>query len=176
MSSEFQELGRTVKRLQHRNHRRLDAGLAEIGTTLAQWDALRTINDHPGASAHVLAEQSFQTDQSFGALATRLIEKGLVDRRPGKGRALIHSLTDAGRSVFARGDAISIQVATASFAALSEVERRQLLALLQKTLGAAAGSKGAKPRHRVDDPKTQEFANGASPGFSARARKRGGSR
>ena len=143
MSLDVQELGRAVKRLQSRNHRRLDAGLMEIGATLAQWDALRTINDHPGASAHVLAEQSFQTDQSFGALAVRLIEKGLVDRRPGKGRALVHSLTDEGRSMFERGAAIALQVISASFAALSEVERRELLALLQKALGAAHSPAGA---------------------------------
>ena len=136
MSLDVQELGRAVKRLQNRNHRRLDAGLMEIGTTLAQWDALRTINDHPGASAHVLAEQSFQTDQSFGALATRLIEKGLVDRRPGKGRALVHSLTAEGRSMFERGVAIAIQVNSASFAPLSQPERGQLFELLQKALGA----------------------------------------
>jgi len=135
MSPDVQELGRTVKRLQHRNHRRLDAQLAKIGTTLAQWDALRTIDENPGASAHVLAEHSFQTDQSFGALATRLIEKGLVDRRPGKGRALVHSLTDEGRLIFGRGNAVAAEVGAASFAALSEPERRQLLELLQKTLG-----------------------------------------
>ena len=143
MPVDVQELGRAVKRLQSRNHRRLDAGLTEIGTTLAQWDALRTINDHPGASAHVLAEQSFQTDQSFGALATRLIEKGLVDRRPGKGRALVHSLTDEGRLMFERGTAIAVQVISASFAVLSEIERRQLLELLQKALGATKGIQDA---------------------------------
>jgi DNA-binding MarR family transcriptional regulator len=137
MSLDVQELGRTVKRLQNRNHRRLDASLMEIGTTLAQWDALRTINENPGASAHVLAEQTFQTDQSFGALAARLVEKGLVDRRAGKGRALVHSLTDEGRVIFERGRAIAVGVAAASFAALSETERRQLFALLQKALSAA---------------------------------------
>jgi DNA-binding MarR family transcriptional regulator len=137
MALDVQELGRAVKRLQNRNHRLLDAGLMEIGTTLAQWDALRTINDHPGASAHLLAEQSFQTDQSFGALATRLIEKGLVDRQPGKGRALVHSLTDEGRLMFERGAAIAAEAVAASFAALSEFERRQLFELLQKALGAA---------------------------------------
>ena len=137
MSLDVQELGRTVKRLQHRNHRRLDSGLAEIGTTLAQWDALRTIDENPRASAHALAEHSFQTDQSFGALATRLIEKGLVDRRPGKGRALVHSLTDEGRLMFERGNAVAAQAGAAAFATLSGIERRQLFDLLQKTLSAA---------------------------------------
>jgi DNA-binding MarR family transcriptional regulator len=137
MSLDVQELGRTVKRLQNRNHRRLDASLMEIGTTLAQWDALRTINENPGASAHVLAEQTFQTDQSFGAIATRLVEKGLVDRRAGKGRALVHSLTDEGRLMFERGTTIAVQVAVAAFAALSELEQRQLFELLQKALSAA---------------------------------------
>jgi DNA-binding MarR family transcriptional regulator len=144
MALDVQELGRAVKRLQSRNHRRLNAALMEIGTTLAQWDGLRTINGHPGASAHVLAEQSLQTDQSFGSLATALIERGLVDRRPGTGRALIHSLTDEGRLMFERGSAIAARVISASFAALSEVERRQLLALLLKALGDTPGIPDAR--------------------------------
>ena len=136
MSIAVQELGRSVKRLQNRNHRRLDAALTEIGTSLAQWDALRTINDYPGASAHVLAEQSFQTDQSFGALAVRLIEKGLVERRPGKGRALVHSLTIEGHRIFEQGSAIAARIIEDSFAALLQPERQQLFDLLQKALRA----------------------------------------
>lgn len=145
MSITTQELGRGVKRLQNRNHRQLDTALTEIGTSLAQWDALRTINNHPGASAHVLAEQSFQTDQSFGALAVRLIEKGLVDRRPGKGRALVHSLTTEGRRIFEQGSAIAARVLESSFAALSQPERQQLFDLLQKALSAET----ATPAHEL---------------------------
>src|ERR1700731_1558108 len=53
--------------------RALDSKLIEIGTTLAQWDALRAIDRHPESSSHKLAGLTFQTDQSFGALANRMV-------------------------------------------------------------------------------------------------------
>src|SRR5437870_11245274 len=40
-----------------------------------------------------LAQLTFQTDQSFGALAGRLEARGLIDRAAGPGRALRHRLT-----------------------------------------------------------------------------------
>lgn len=129
------ELGRAVKQLQNLNHRRLETGLHEIATTLAQWDALRAIDNNPGASAHVLAEETFQTDQSFGTLATRLIEKGLVERCQGVGRALVHSLTPAGRNILEQGLGIARRINNDSFKSLTEAERAQLLALVRKAVG-----------------------------------------
>ena len=128
------ELGRAVKQLQNLNHRRLDAGLRGIGTSLAQWDALRAIEDNPGASAHALAEETFQTDQAFGTLATRLIAKGLVERQPGQGRALIHSLTPKGQTILAQGRIIASDIIDGAFAALSDSERAELLSLVRKAL------------------------------------------
>jgi DNA-binding MarR family transcriptional regulator len=128
------ELGRAIKQLQNLNHRRLETGLHEVSTTLAQWDALRAIDNNPHASAHALAEETFQTDQSFGTLATRLIEKGFVARQQGVGRALVHSLTPKGRSVLEQGLRIASRINDDSFRSLSELERAQLLALVRKAL------------------------------------------
>src|SRR4249920_3087110 len=93
MTVELQDLALAVKRLQHRHHRSLDARLAPLGTTLVQWDALRAISQHLNASSHRLAQLTFQTDQSFGALAGRLEARGLIERAAGPGRALRHRLT-----------------------------------------------------------------------------------
>jgi DNA-binding MarR family transcriptional regulator len=134
MSTSLLELGRAVKRLQNQHHRALDARLIEIGTTLAQWDALRAIGRNPDASSHDLAELTFQTDQSFGALASRLVERGFVTRTPGKGRALRHGLTALGKDVLSRGSAIAQEVLDASFAPLTQAERSQLQALLSRLL------------------------------------------
>jgi DNA-binding MarR family transcriptional regulator len=128
------ELGRAIKQLQNHNHRRLEFGLREIDITLAQWDALRAIQNIPGGSAHALAEETFQTDQSFGTLATRLIAKGLVERQQGVGRALVHTLTEQGERILKRGLAIAAPLVDESFRALSEPERAQLFALVQKVL------------------------------------------
>ncbi len=93
MPVEGQVLGTAVKQAQYRQHRMLDSRLAEVGTTLAQWDALRAISRSPGASARALAADTFQSEQAFGTLAGRLAAQHLIDRRPGRGRSIEHHLT-----------------------------------------------------------------------------------
>ncbi len=137
MSVDLQHLGRAVKRLQHKHHRALDARLIEIGTTLAQWDALRAIDQHPESSSRRLAGLTFQTDQSFGALAGRMVERGLIERVPGGGRTLLHVLTREGRAMLARAHAVANEVIAESFAPLSAAERKQLRALLERLLPPA---------------------------------------
>jgi DNA-binding MarR family transcriptional regulator len=132
--SALQDLGRSIKHLQSRHHRLLDARLIEIGTTLAQWDALRAIASHPDASAHRLAELTFQTDQSFGTLANRLVERGHVLRTPGRGRVIGHRLTPAGEAMLSRAAAVADATLAESFAPLSEAERQTLQALLERLL------------------------------------------
>jgi DNA-binding MarR family transcriptional regulator len=134
MSTDLQELGRAVKKLQNRHHRMFDTRLAKIGTTLAQWDALRAVEWNAGASSHVLAEFTFQTDQSFGALATKLVEKGLLERTPGRGRALSHRLTTAGRDILVAGTEIATQVLSESFEPLNPAELDQLALLIGKLI------------------------------------------
>lgn len=93
MPNELQLLGRAVKQAQYRQHRALDSRLAAVGTTLAQWDALRAISRAPGAAARTLAPATFQSEQAFGTLAGRLAALGLIERRPGTGRRIEHYLT-----------------------------------------------------------------------------------
>ena len=131
--ADLETLGRRIKQVQYRHHRALDAGLAVVGTTLAQWDAIRAIDRTPGASAHMLAVETFQSDQSFGALANRLATKGLIERRPGRGRRIEHRLTPAGAKILAVGHPVAQAVFRSSFADLSEKERSTLLALLLRT-------------------------------------------
>lgn len=87
MHTDLQLLGRAVKQAQYRNHRALDTALAAVGTTLAQWDALRAISRSPGASARELAAATFQSEQAFGTLVGRLTKQGVVERSPGRGGA-----------------------------------------------------------------------------------------
>src|ERR1700761_8507350 len=92
----LQDVGLAVKRLQWRHHRAASARLGEIGLSLPQWDVLRNLHAHPDASLHKLAGLTFQTDQSMGALAARMIARGLLARAAGPGRAVRHRLTPAG--------------------------------------------------------------------------------
>ncbi|MEV5790954.1 MarR family winged helix-turn-helix transcriptional regulator [Streptomyces sp. NPDC052192] len=129
---DLEELGRAVKEAQYRHHRALDTRLAGVGTTLAQWDALRAIARTPGASAHELAVATFQGDQAFGTLASRLAAQQLVERRPGHGRRIEHRLTEAGERVLAAGRAVARDILATSFGPLTEPERATLLALLRR--------------------------------------------
>jgi DNA-binding MarR family transcriptional regulator len=128
--AELETLGRRIKQVQYRHHRALDAGLASVGTTLAQWDALRAIGRTPGASAHTLAVETFQSDQAFGTLANRLASQGLIDRRAGRGRRIDHHLTAAGKRTLEAGYPVANAVFRSSFSGLSEAERSTLLDLL----------------------------------------------
>ncbi|MCX4915917.1 MarR family winged helix-turn-helix transcriptional regulator [Streptomyces sp. NBC_00687] len=129
---DLEELGRAVKEAQYRHHRALDTRLAGVGTTLAQWDALRAIARTPGASAHELAVATFQGDQAFGTLASRLAAQQLVERRPGRGRRIEHRLTEAGERVLAAGRTVARDILATSFGPLTEPERATLLALLRR--------------------------------------------
>ena len=138
MASDLQPLGHAIKRVQHKHHRTLDAALIEIGTTLAQWDALRAIARSPESSSHKLAGLTFQSDQSFGALANRMVDRGLIRRVAGEGRAILHHLTPEGEAMLAAGNGVADRLLAASFAPLTRAERRQLQGLLAKLLGDEA--------------------------------------
>src|SRR6195952_5450714 len=129
-----QEVGLSVKRLQMQHHRAANARLAPLDISLVQWDALRHLSENPGASLHELARLTFQTDQSFGALAGRMIERGLIERVPGPGRAVRHQLTVKGEELRQDGDDIVRQVVTESFAPLSDAELATLDTLLARLI------------------------------------------
>jgi len=129
------EVGLAVKRLQNRHHRALNRALAPLGLSLVQWDTLRHLNQQPDASLHELAVLTFQTDQSFGSLATRMADRGLIERLPGPGRAVRHRLTARGARLRAEGQALVDTVLQASFQNLSAAELNQLGELLDKALG-----------------------------------------
>ncbi|MET7454213.1 MarR family winged helix-turn-helix transcriptional regulator [Streptomyces sp. NPDC005574] len=137
MPDELQDLGRAVKRAQYRQHRALDSRLAGVGTTLAQWDALRAISESPGSSARALASATFQSEQAFGTLAGRLVALGLVERRPGGGRRIEHHLTPAGERTLAAGHCIADEVLAACFAPLDAADRVTLLDLLRRVTADA---------------------------------------
>ncbi|MEV6728357.1 MULTISPECIES: MarR family winged helix-turn-helix transcriptional regulator [unclassified Streptomyces] len=132
MHRELQELGRAVKQAQYRQHRALDSALSAVGTTLAQWDALRAISRSPGASARELAAATFQTEQAFGTLVTRLTTQGTVERRPGHGRRIEHHLTPAGEQLLAAGHRVADEVLAACFSTLPHADRATLLDLLRR--------------------------------------------
>ena len=139
MTSSLQELGLSVKRLQMRHHRAINAELATLEISLVQWDALRHLRRNPDASLHDLAKLTFQTDQSFGALATRMISRGLIERVPGPGRAIRHRLTEKGDRLREAGSEIFDRVLADSFSPLTPAQQETFGALLRLLLARPDG-------------------------------------
>ncbi|MFO0554388.1 MAG: MarR family winged helix-turn-helix transcriptional regulator [Polyangiaceae bacterium] len=134
MQTAPEHLGRLVRRLQHRHHRALDAGLAPLGLSLVQWSALREIDRHPGESQRRLAEHTVNSVQAFGALVQRLISAGLVVRAAGPGRKTVHTLTAEGKRLLGKGTTVMTRVMYLSFAPLSAEDRAELERLLTLVL------------------------------------------
>jgi len=131
-----QDVALAVKRLQWRHHRETNRRLsAQVGVSLVQWDVLRRIHHSPDLSLHALAEATFQTDQSMGELAKRMIERGLIERVDGGGRAVRHRLTAAGVSAFQAGSGVLDEVLQDTVGRLSAKERTALFDLLEKASG-----------------------------------------
>lgn len=132
MPHELAWLGLSIKRLQVRHHRTADERLAPLGLSLVQWDALRHLHENPDASLHDLAQLTFQSDQSFGTLATRMIGRGLIERVPGPGRAVRHRLTAKGEKLRTEAGSILSGVLTETFGRLTAEERETFGDLLAK--------------------------------------------
>src|SRR5215813_265827 len=109
-----------VKRLQHRHHRALSQALAQLGLSLVQWDTLRHLQRQPDASLHDMALLTFQTDQSFGSLAGRMVDRGYIERVPGPGRAIKHRLTADGERLRGAGQKLVDEVFEHSFSGLTD--------------------------------------------------------
>src|SRR3984885_728035 len=116
-------MGLMVKRLQMRHHNEANAALAELDVSVVQWDALRHLHENPGASLHDIAQLTFQTDQSFGALASRMEGRGLIERVASRGRAVRHQLTPEGEQIRRAGAAIMEEVLNESFGRLSAAQQ-----------------------------------------------------
>ncbi|MFF0344966.1 MarR family winged helix-turn-helix transcriptional regulator [Kribbella sp. NPDC004875] len=132
MEPSVQDIGIAVKRLQWRHHTAASKRLAELGVSLPQWDVLRRLHEKPDASLHDLAQLTFQTDQSMGSLATRMVTRGLLERVEGPGRAVRHTLTPEGERIREAGAKLLEDVLTESLAPLTKPERATLHTLLTK--------------------------------------------
>ncbi len=142
MTRPLRDIGLSVKRLQMRHHRAMNAALARYDITIVKWDALRHLDENPGASLHDLARLTFQSDQAFGTLAGRMIERGLIERIEGAGRAVRHRLTEEGRKLRRAGDKVAERVLTESFAPLSAKDLATFDALLIALLGGNEDERG----------------------------------
>jgi DNA-binding MarR family transcriptional regulator len=136
----LQDVGLAVKRLQWRHHREADRRLSRtVGLSLVQWDVLRHAAANPEASLHALAELTFQTDQSMGELARRMVDRGLLERVDGPGRAVRHGLTAKGEAARRDGAGVLDGVLAETLGRLDPDERDVLHRLLVKATAEPPG-------------------------------------
>jgi DNA-binding MarR family transcriptional regulator len=115
-----------LRRAQLRKQTACEAELALVGMTLPQWGMLYAISTLPDSSTHALALFTGQSDQSAGAVVARLEQRGLLERRPGAGKAILHRITPEGRELSERCDAIVDGVMTRLLAGLADQDLRTL--------------------------------------------------
>lgn len=141
----LQDTAWAIKRIQSRHLQALGAALEPLGVTLVQWDALRQMHQHPHASLHDLAQLTYQSDQAFGTLTTRMVARGLIERVAGPGRAVRHRVTAKGEDLRARGAAIVDATLAESLGGLDEADlttlHRLLFTLLESQEDEAAATR-----------------------------------
>jgi DNA-binding MarR family transcriptional regulator len=134
MTRKLKDVGLSIKRVQHHNHREINKRLRVLGISLVQWDTLRHISQQPNASMHDLALLTFQSDQAFGTLAIRMQKQGLIMKNNGRGRVITISLTNKGIEFQHLGNDIVEKVLAETFAPLGESQLKTLDTLLFQIL------------------------------------------
>jgi DNA-binding MarR family transcriptional regulator len=92
-----------------RLHRRVSSAIAAelkaLGLSIPQFDILSTLTEREGFTQQELAAQLYVTKGNVSGLVDRLVEAGLVERRPIPGDRRSHALhlTGAGRALAEHG-------------------------------------------------------------------------
>src|SRR5262249_13929457 len=98
----------------------------------------------PDSSTHALALFIGQSDQSAGAVVARLEQRGLLERKPGAGKAILHRITPDGEELVRRCNTIVEDVMTRLLTGLTDQSVRALGTSLQ-SIAEAALAAAARP-------------------------------
>lgn len=126
-----------LRRAQLRKQLACEAALAQVGLTLPQWGMLYAVAAEPDSSTHALAQFVGQSDQSAGTVVGRLEQRGLLERRPGVGKAILHRITPDGEKLVRRCNTLVEDVMTQLLAGLSDRSLRTLRSSLESIAEAA---------------------------------------
>ena len=123
-----------LKRAQQACKSALDEGLRPLGVSSSQIAVLRRLDDAPGLSGAELARRCWVTAQSMNELLAAMDAAGLVSRQadPTHGRIVRTTMTEAGRRLLVRCNAVIDEVTERMLSGLSEQDRRDLADLLER--------------------------------------------
>jgi MarR family transcriptional regulator, lower aerobic nicotinate degradation pathway regulator len=131
-----------VRRLVHAIRSSARRTEQELGISGAQLFVLQQLADRPADSLNQLAERTYTHQSSTSVVVRRLVDRGLVSRRPSRqdGRRLEIALSSSGRALLRRsGPAVQTRLLRA-MRRLSPGQQRRLassLRLLIKGMGLA---------------------------------------
>jgi MarR family transcriptional regulator, lower aerobic nicotinate degradation pathway regulator len=131
--------GQLFFRLWRASHTRITEALATIGLTPALFALLNVLGARDGAIQQELGSVMGIDPSTMVSLIDQLENAGLARRRPHPAdrRAREVSLTAKGRRALERSRRMAIQVEDEVLRGLSPAQRRQLIGLLRRALGAA---------------------------------------
>lgn len=112
----------------HAVRSRLDAALGVIEMTGIQYTVLSVIGDHEGLSSAELSRRFFVTPQTMNELIGALERRDFIVRKadPANRRILRMNVTEAGREMLAKCDALADAVERDVFGAMSDADYRKL--------------------------------------------------
>lgn len=101
-----------------------------LSLTGMQYSILTMIEANGGMSSAEVSRRFFVTPQTMNQTIQGLVQQGLIDKQrdPDNRRVLILGLTDEGRALLVKADAIADQVERETFSVLDDAE----LAMLRK--------------------------------------------
>lgn len=126
------EIAVLLRRAQLRKQTACELELARWEMTLPQWGMLNAIAAHPDSSTHALALLTGQSDQAAGSVVTRLEQRGLLERRNGHGKAILHRTTAQGTEMLRQCDHAVADTMRTALSGFSADEVRQLRDLLDR--------------------------------------------
>lgn len=121
-------------RVTHKVQRSEIAHLAEYNLTLPQFDVLTQLHREEGITQQTLADRLLVTKGNVCGLMERMLEQGLVERRPDPNdrRAYMLYLTARGRQLIETVLPTLGEVVTARLGGLDSAKQKQLLELLSQ--------------------------------------------
>jgi DNA-binding MarR family transcriptional regulator len=137
------EVAVLLRRAQLRKQMACEAELARVGMTLPQWGMLHAVATLPDASTHALAVFTGQSDQAAGAVVARVKQQGLLERRPGVGKAILHRITPEGDELVRVCNTIVDEVMSRLLADLTDRDLETLRTCLRTIADAALPSSPA---------------------------------
>jgi DNA-binding MarR family transcriptional regulator len=124
-----------------------DRRVRRLGITRAQWLVLTRLHRRPGASHSELAEMMEVEKATAGRMIDRLVANGWVERRTQRDDRRVKRvyLTPEAERVHKRIWRVAEATVDAALADLSTRERKQLMALLQRTKKTLVSADGDEP-------------------------------